>query len=317
MVGWARRCGLAWACLLLAAGALADPPALKVTVSVSKNEVTVGEPFLVRLEAEGPAGTIWTFPDRAGGDHVSLRSLPPPTGTAATPGVHRYEAMAFALDEVTLSPIEVGYRLPDGTVGKVSSEAVKVKVGSLLSKSSADQELVDVRPPVRLLPGAPFWIALAIVLGLIGLAVAWLVRRRRRVTAPLAEVVSVVPPEVEARAALDGLTVDTLDGEEAFRAFYIRLTEIAKRYLERRLAAPVLEMTSAEVTAYLRDHPYGSGVLSPMRELGLTADHVKFARGSSRQEEARRQLLAVRAVVDEVEARVRTAEEAASEERSA
>jgi hypothetical protein len=308
-----RAAGAVLACLLMGTGAVAAP--VKVDVSASKTEVTVGEPFIVKLQAEGPPGTTWAFPEKAGDDHVSLRSLPPAKGAEA-PGEHRYEAMAFVLDQVTLPAIEVGYRLPDGTRGKVASEALKVKVGSLLTKDAQGSELVDVRPPVRVLPGAPFWIAVAALAGVLAAVITWLVRRRRRPAASLAEVVSVVPPAVEARAALDALTVDSLEGDEEFRLFYIRLTEIAKRYLERRLGGPVVEMTSAEVAAYLREHPYATGVLSPMRELARTADHVKFARGSSRREEARRQLLTVRAVVDEVEARAGAAEQAA-EARSA
>ena len=58
-----------------------------------------------------------------------------------------------------------------------------------------------------------------------------------------------LPPDVEALPALDALAAEGLPGQGALRPFYIRLTAIAKRYLERRLDAPILEMTSAETLA--------------------------------------------------------------------
>ena len=69
---------------------------------------------------------------------------------------------------------------------------------------------------------------------------------------------------VEALAALTALAASGLVEARAFRELYIRLTAIAKRYLERRLDAPVLEMTTAETVAFLREHAHGGDVLPVM-----------------------------------------------------
>jgi hypothetical protein len=125
------------------------------------------------------------------------------------------------------------------------------------------------------------------------------------------------PPDLEALAALTALAGSGLVEARAFREFYIRLTAIAKRYLERRLGAPVLEMTTAETVAFLRDHAHGGDLLPVMRDLAQAADQIKFARGQGLAEAAERHLAAVRALVPALEARLRPAEPETPEEGKA
>jgi hypothetical protein len=129
--------------------------------------------------------------------------------------------------------------------------------------------------------------------------------------------VPATPPDVEAARALDALAASGLLEARAFREVYIRLTSIAKRYLERRLGAPVLEMTTAETTAFLRDHVHGGELLPVMRELAQAADQIKFARGEGLIEAAERHLAAVRALVPALEVRLRPVEPGTPEEGKA
>ena len=88
-----------------------------------------------------------------------------------------------------------------------------------------------------------------------------------------------LPPDAEALRALDALAAQDLPARGEYRAFYIALTLVAKRYLERRLAAPVVEMTSAETLAFLRGHAHGGELLPIVRDLAEAADRIKFANG--------------------------------------
>jgi hypothetical protein len=110
-----------------------------------------------------------------------------------------------------------------------------------------------------------------------------------------------VDPAAEARAALSALLASDLLGRGDHRGFYIALTALAKRYLERRLGAPVLEMTTSEMVAFLRDVPKVRDLVTPMRDLANAADQIKFARGAGLHAEAERHTEAVRGVVRAVE----------------
>jgi hypothetical protein len=139
---------------------------------------------------------------------------------------------------------------------------------------------------------------------LAGLVFWWV--RRRRASAPVAPEAPPVPPDVEARESLDRLGHSGLLERADYRTFYIALSGVAKRYLERRLEAPVLEMTSSEMVAFLRDHVHGRVLVSVMRDLTSAADQVKFARGAAQTEEAGGHLKSARQLIDSLELRLRS-----------
>ncbi len=291
---------LAVAALLLAASPVA------VTATASKAEVTVGETFTVELKATGPAGTTFTFPGGAETDAFEARTPPTdPKAPAPEPGTHRYEAAVYAaVGEATLPPIPVRYRLSDGTEGEVAPEPIVLRVVSLLPKDPQERKLADVRGPRPVGIGRAFWIAVVAALVLVAALAAWLVHRRRKKEAPRVPAVPELAADVEALRALEALHGSSLLARGEYRAFYIRLAEVAKRYLERRLGAPVLEMTTAETLALLRVHPHGGDLVPVVRDVAEAADRIKFARGQGLAEEAERHLAAVRALVPALEARL-------------
>jgi hypothetical protein len=308
--------------LLSAATAAAAPPPqagpatpgpspVSVTATASRTEVTVGETFTVELKAMGPAGTTFTFPGEAATDAFELRAQEADASAAASPapepGTRRYDATVYSLGEAEIPPVAVRYRLADGTEGEASSGAVSLRVASLLPKNPQEQKLADVRGPAPVSIGRAFWAALGAALVLVAALVAWLLHRRRRKEAPPAPAVPELPPDTEALRALDALAGAGLLLRGEYRSFYIRLATVAKRYLERRTGAPVLEMTTAETLAFLRGHPHGGELLPVMRDVAEAADRIKFAKGQGLSQEAERHLAAVRALVPALEARLRPA----------
>jgi hypothetical protein len=282
----------------------ATPVAVKATSS--KSEVTVGEVFTVELTATGPAGTAFTFVGDAEADAFELRTpaTDPQASASPDPNTHRYDAAVYALGDATIPPIPVRYRLPDGTTGEASSEPIVLKVASLLPKDPQQHTLADIRGPEPIGIGRVFWTALVAAVALGAAFVLWIVRRRRKREGPHAPSVPELAPDAEARHALDALVSSGLLQRGEFRGFYIQLTVVAKRYLERRLGAPVLEMTTAETLAFLRAHPHGEALLAVVRDVSDAADCVKFALGQSLVDEAERHLAAVRGLVASLEARL-------------
>jgi hypothetical protein len=291
-----RAIGVAVAVASLSTPALAAD--VTASAKVSKADVAVGEPFTLTLTAQGPPGTEFVFPGDVQDEKIEIHPQP---AARPKPGEEIYQAAVFTLTDAAVPALDVSYRLPDGTRGKVQTEAVPLKVRSLLARDAPNQQIADIRPPVTLSLGRAFFIALgllgAVVLGL----VIWL-WRRRPVAAP-APVRPPVPPDVAAQTALDSLAASDLLDRGEYRPFYIHLTEIAKRYLEARMAAPVLEMTTAEMVAFLRSEWKGSELADLMRDVSGAADQIKFARGQGGRAVAEGHLDAVRRMVASVEMR--------------
>jgi len=301
--------GLVFVLAVGQAGPATQPSAAASPVSVvatpSKSEVSVGETFTIELKATGPAGTTFSFAGEATAEQLELRTSQPAKDAAPPePGTHRYEAQVFALGELQVPGIPVRYRLADGSEGEAASGPLALKVVSLLPKEEAEQKLADIRGPASVEIGRAFWVALAALVILLAALVYFLLRRRRQKEAPAALRVPELAPDVEALAAIEALAREGLPARGELRLFYIRLSTILKRYLERRLGAPVLEMTSSETLGFLRGHAHGSEHLPVVRDVAEAADRIKFAKGQGLLAEADRHLASVRALVPALEAKL-------------
>ena len=286
------------------AAAPATPAApVSALATPSKTDVSVGETFTVDVKAMGPAGSAFLFPPAAAQETFELRTALPDS-TPLPQGVHRYLCKLFAVGEAQLPAIPVRYRLADGRTGEIATAPVPLHVVSLLPKEKSEQKLVDVRPPVRVTVGPAFWIGLSVAVFALAALAWWLVTRRRAVHAEPEAATPALEPDDEARRALDALIASGRLAAGEYRPFYIELSAIAKRYLERRLGAPILEMTSAEMLAYLRSSPPAADLAPTLRDLSGAADQIKFARGSGLNDEAERHMAAVRSLVAALEERL-------------
>ena len=174
------------------------------------------------------------------------------------PGVHRYEAAVFAL----------GRRAGAGHPGALPAgrrdrgrgrRRCRCRCGSCpcCPRTRSEQKLADIRGPVAVAIGRAFWIALA------GGAAA--ARRRSsfwlcaaaasaRPAAPPPSCRTSPPTRRRSEPSTRSWPRACLARGE-YRAFYIALAAIAKRYLERRLRAPVARDDDApRCSRFLREH---------------------------------------------------------------
>jgi hypothetical protein len=304
--------------LVLAASARGRAEDLPVKVRAEKTSVSVGETFRVEVDVPVPPGATCTFPTDTATESLDLRVHPEPR---PRPGHQAYDATAIALKDVAVPPLTVTCQLADGSSASKETEAIPIEVASVLPRDPKERQIVDIKPPVDIATwGREFWLALLrfftqtatgllLLAALVALAV-WLWRKRRK-RAPAAAVapapVPDMPPDVEALGALDRLAASGLVGREEYRAYYIALADIAKRYLERRLKAPIREMTTAETLAHLRQDAHGNAFVDVVRDVASAADQIKFARGQGAREMAEGHLGAVRRLVHDLERRLRPA----------
>ena len=87
-----------------------------------------------------------------------------------------------------------------------------------------------------------------------------------------------VAPEDAAQRAIEALAAEGLWERGEHAAYYLRLTEILRVYLEARYAEPATAMTSVEVARLVKDKQPDLKASAVVRELLQRADLVKFAR---------------------------------------
>lgn len=294
----ARRTGFAGRLLLalvVAPLALAaqSPPAsrpVRTGVTSSRDTVTVGEPFEIRVRVSAPADadTI-RFPDNPDST-ATVQARDPRTITTSDSVQFLDQTASYSVAAWDIGAQQI--RLDDvvvvwsGTVNRgerrVPLAPINVFVRSVLPADSA----LRVPKPARPLwePKAfPWWIVAAIVAALaLGWLAWWWLKRRRRPSAAV-----VVDPYARALREFNRIeAMGLLDAGERTR-FAALAIEVLRDYLAVRYPDANLALTSRELVVLMRRH--ASVPHEQLSRVLHEADLAKFA-GFSLQEERARNL---------------------------
>lgn len=201
----------------------------------------------------------------------------------------RFELRAVELGEQEVGPWTArASRAVDGSAGdtaaevvEASSEPVVVTVGGVLAETLPEDVAAEaIEPPAELFSPRFPWVEIlvggAVVLLLLGGLLLWLLRRGKR--APRAAIAVEVPAHVEALRALARLRTAPRGTEAEIDAFYVAVSDVLRRYLERRFGLHAPERTTEEFLPELER----SGFLAGEQRRHLArfleqCDLVKFA----------------------------------------
>jgi hypothetical protein len=172
------------------------------------------------------------------------------------------------------------------------TDTAAVTLTSVLPPKMAD--IHGLAPP-ETFPNLLLW---GIPLGVVLLGfVAWLVRRLlRRWREIRAEAIAPLPPWEEALAALDAMPWREWLAEGQAQRYYYALSEVLKRYIERRFEFDAVEQTTSEMLASMRARKM------PLRDEVIRfitrADLVKYAKWTPPADEAESAIGQVREIVE-------------------
>jgi hypothetical protein len=264
-LGWVVACG--WT-----AGPASRPEETTVTLTVPSSSVPLGEPLTVQVNAElGPGETIFLDLQRSTTDDFAItgvRELPP----------------AGRRFEIQIVPLDVGQRAFPLYWTLTSAGAARTLSGELRldvrepSEAAKAQDVKDIKEPRRAWPLLWPWLLLAAAL-----AGLWYWNKRRAgmrlhaqaAAGPLADART---PEEIAESELAALAASNAWAEGRHKEFYGTLTEILRRYLERRYAFCATRETTTEIHRRLRQREFDRHLLTLFKDLFDRADLVKFSK---------------------------------------
>jgi len=284
---------------------------------VSPDTVLIGQQFNLFIKVHAPTGVRFEFP--TGPDTTTQNGIRP-VELRGEKLVTMLADTAVALYHLTAWDIGVQpLRFPDVRITFAGQERRLPLAGALVFVKSvlpADTSLRVPKPPrpVIVLPVFNWllWLALlaaAIVAGLLW----WAWRRYRNRPKPP------VDPYAHAQQEFARIEQRRLLEDGNYAEYYARMLDVAREYLAARVPGVRRSNTSSEL---LRTMQPRDGVEADLPRLLERGDLVKFARASVPLEEAREAGLALRNIVDHVEARVNPESEpakraAAARERAA
>ncbi|HEY6088566.1 MAG TPA: hypothetical protein VD771_02135 [Gemmatimonadaceae bacterium] len=311
-----------WLLLLQAvtAQSVRNPPpelAVQMGYRVSPDTVLIGQPFNLFIKVLAPRGVRFEFP--AGPDTTSTNGIRPielrgekVVTMLGDTAVALYHLVAWDIGTQAL-------RLPDVRVTFEGQErrpplgSASVFVKSVLP---ADTSLRVPKParPLIVLPVFNWLLWLALLAAAIIAALLWWAWRhyRNRPKAP-------VDPYVRAQQQFARIEQRRLLEDGRYPDYYAAMVDVVREYLAARVSGVRRSNTTSEL---LRTMQPRDGVESELPRLLERGDLVKFARAGVALEEAREAGLALRAIVDHVEARLNPESEpakraAATKERAA
>lgn len=246
----------------------------RLALTLDRDVLSTVDTATLRLEVETDEADSVEFPDAGDGfgDLAVLREEPAADrllGSGRVLRARQYVLQPFLPGEYEIPSLVVTL---NGT-SELATEPITITVESVL-EDSEDAELRDISEPVEV--PAPWWWWAAALMGVAAVLAAWAWWRRRRSAAGSGP--RAIPPHESALAALDALLAGGMPGPESLKDFYLRLSDIVRRYIEERFGLRAPEQTTEEFLVGMAAEPtIRNRHKKLLRGFLGQADLVKFA----------------------------------------
>ena len=187
-----------------------------------------------------------------------------------------YTLALYETGSFEIPPVPVNYRGDGIQAGSVETRAHSVRVESTLSDDAKD--ILDIKGPLEI-PRSLWSLWPWAVAALAVAALVFLYLRRRGGEAPSAVSREPrLPPYDEAYQALCRLRDSGLLEEGRLKPYFTHLSEIIRRYLERRYLVQAMESTTTQLLDQLRKTALALDDVQLFRDFFPCCDLVKFAK---------------------------------------
>jgi hypothetical protein len=271
-------------------------------VMVSSRQISTADELSLVLQtraAEDWSVSFPDIPDTLGGFTVTGRGteerrLDRDRTLAST---RTYTLEPFLPGEYTIPRLEAAFGERGGAYPfSLVSEEITVQVVSVLPPQLGEQDIGEIAGPLGL-PGRPAaWLGLAAAVLVFGSAAVLVLRRRRGRGAGAGKP---RPPWEQAMEELDALLARNLAGQERYDELYTALSDLTRRYIERRFGVRAPEQTTEEFLARVRDTGTLAGYRPLLQDFLSHCDLVKFARYRPGEEEVQETVDACRRFLTE------------------
>jgi len=255
---------------------------IEVLAEFDTNQIRIGEIFHMDVRVNQPEGLQVDFPVYKDSiiDKIELIS-DFPADTA------RREGMLEIFKRYKLTSFDSGLYVIPPQVFRFHSEVWTDSIESsplylYVHTVQVDSSIYDVKSPIHMPVGFlelfPFIMGGIILLAAIGFLI-WYLRRRKKNKPIFRAAKPQEPAHIIAFRELRDLKDDKLWQQSEFKTYYSRLTEIIRRYMDRRYGIQAMEMTSYDILeAWKQSGEQQEKLTENLRMLLDLADLVKFAK---------------------------------------
>lgn len=269
------------------AAAGSDGPPVRVFATVEPDTATIGDRLRLRVRVEHHQGVEVAAPDIGAAiaplEILEGASLPPVERDGLVIEERVLVVAAFETGIHAVPSLTFRYVGAAGDTGSVRTDSTFVTVVSVLPMDEEELAPRDIKPPVELPRRIwPFVLAAAVAAALLlghRYLRAWWRGRRRPAEKEVEE--PAVPPRAAHLVALERLEALRRDdpiGRGEIEGFYVRVTDIVRRYIRDRFAVDAIDMTTAELRPAMLSARIEPGEVDRTVEYLAHADLAKFAK---------------------------------------
>ncbi len=260
---------------------------VKVSSSLERDSIWLGDQIKMILVAEYPIGTTLSFPELKDslGNGVEIVSRSARDSSKISDGIlqmrQSYMITAFDSGPHPIRPFlfAVHTRITPDTL-RSNPLTLFVKVPNVDLKKGFTDIKKPYGAPVTFKEIAP-WIMGIILLATVLFFIFYAISRRRK-NIPIFSLPAKpkLPPHVVALSELDKLKEEQLWQHDKVKDYYTRLTDIIRVYLEERYQVPAMEQTTHEILSEFKGETsqIKGKLFTGLQKTLDTADLVKFAK---------------------------------------
>jgi hypothetical protein len=209
----------------------------------------------------------------------------------------------FELGDLKIPPLEIHTRDGSGRPGKVLTQPVPVKVVSVGKKKNDTDKIRPIKGPASLSLLGIESAAAGILAALLAIfLIIKIIIRIRKVTV---DPETLKAPHERALLELERLKKKGYLSEGKVKEHYSELSDILRRYLERRFGIEALERTYFEIVGTLKEKDFEPALIKEIDGVLQSADLVKFAKYAPPRTLADELEAAIRRLVDRTKPEVK------------
>jgi len=260
---------------------------IKVSSSLERDSIWLGDQIKMILIAEYPVGTMISFPqlNDSLGNGVEVLSRSSRDSSKLGDGIlqmrQTYLITAFDSGPHPIKPfLFVGHTKITPDTLRSNPLILFVKVPNVdLKKGFADIKK-PYGAPVTFKEIAPWIIGIILIAAIVFFILYAISRRRKNIPLFSLPAKPKLPPHVVALSELDKLKEEQLWQHDKVKDYYTRLTGIIRVYLEERYEVPAMEQTTQEILSDFKgeNSQIKGKLFTGLQKTLDTADLVKFAK---------------------------------------
>lgn len=298
----------------------AQSPLIEVEASVDKSVITIGDRVTYTLKIDRAKGLRVHDPGK--GTNLGMFEIKDYTIHDSVEVNNRviqqfdYVISVYDTGTFVIPPFPVAFQ-PSDTSQKfqfITSEPLTIQVESVVNDENA--EIHDIRPPL----GIPvnYWRMIlmigSLVLGLALLATAYWLYRKRKQGQPIFRKELLRPAHEIALEDLQKFLESNLLQDGEYKIFYSGLSDIVRRYIERRFFIKAMEETTTELLTSLTEEQFPNEQIGLVQEILSACDLVKFAKYAPANSETESTVQLIRNFIERTKMEFETVEREVEED---